>query len=859
MDPSRTTLEDWLDELCARFLNNLPKEELQEFSRIGMHLEEAQWFYEDFIRPLNPTTLPNLRIRDFSLRILQHCPVTSIASLDILEKAYDNWVAYKKRIPVRGLIMLNEAMDSAVLVKGWKSSANWSFPRGKINQEEDDLHCAIREVYEETGFNVEEAGLIPHNRKVKYFEQTIRDQHLRLYVIPNVPMDTHFEPRTRKEISKIQWYKLVDLPGRVKKKQAQDNAAGPNASKFYMVAPFMEPLNRWIKHEIKKKDKMRNSRRSGPALQAEMDEIMTEEEGTATETRTDLPPPSDAKDHVHEAATRELQRLLKIQPQAQAPQPAAPPDLSQDRGQALLAMLQQQRDAPSESQLGRAPPDAHVPHTPLDHVHNVAPIPQNPHHNHSSHRLPAYQPAHPPFPSQPDMNSQLLSVLGAGGAPARPAPQQGQATYQQPSAQYTPNSVNQPGLVHPQPLPRQANHLLANALGPNPAPDNRTGQMYQQASMWPQFAAGMGASQHMPQHSAATSRLQAAPLDNARQALLDAFKKDTTPAQKLAQQSAQQHVQQSPASQNRVEGGQRPNQQLTSQNLAALASTYSPGRHGGQPMQAPTNGSPQIAAAQAALRPSNVPESQRTALLDIFKQAATASPTRQGAQLNLKENNSPKRQQQQPALLGGGSSVAQMNNGSTQLNLGLPYGAPFGAQYPAARPRDGEPGNILPQSHLGPVPQNVENIGRGPHSYSTTGLPYSGTSRPAQSQAQGGMATLPNVAQHHQAADPQQLQKLMSLFNKESPTISSQAPPSSSYNPVATQSSNNPALFNMGRLAAQLPNAGSNLVPPGTSQGLDGASSSASMSRRGSQQAPISPENEKFLLNYLKTVSSSAK
>ncbi|POS80256.1 hypothetical protein DHEL01_v201343 [Diaporthe helianthi] len=842
MDPSRTTLEDWLDELCARFLNNLPKEELQEFSRIGMHLEEAQWFYEDFIRPLNPTTLPNLRIRDFSLRILQHCPVTSIASLDILEKAYDNWVAYKKRIPVRGLIMLNEAMDSAVLVKGWKSSANWSFPRGKINQEEDDLHCAIREVYEETGFNVEEAGLIPHNRKVKYFEQTIRDQHLRLYVIPNVPMDTHFEPRTRKEISKIQWYKLVDLPGRVKKKQAQDNAAGPNASKFYMVAPFMEPLNRWIKQEIKKKDKMRNSRRTGPALQAEIDEIMTEEEGTATETRTDLPPPSDAKDHVHEAATRELQRLLKIQPQTQAPQPAAPPDLSQDRGQALLAMLQQQRDAPGESRVGRAHPDAHVPHTPLDHVQNVVPIPQNPHHSHSSHRLPAYQTAPPPFPLQPDMNAQLLSVLGAAGASARPGPLQGQATYQPHVQHPSPNSVAQPGLVHPQPLPRQANHLLANALGPNPAPDNRTGQMYQQASMWPQFAAGMAVSQH----SAATPRQPPAPLDNARQALLDAFKKDTTPAQQPAQQS--------PASQKRVKGGQRPKQQLTAQNLAAFASTYPPGQHGGQPMQIPTNGSPQITVAQAALRPSNVPESQRNALLGLFKQAVTASPTRQGAQLNLKENSSPK-----PALFGADSSVAHVHNGSTQSNLGPPRGAPYGTQYAAARPWEGNHGNTLPQPHIGQVNQNIENLGRGPHSYSTTSLPHSGTSQPGQPTAQVGIATLPNMVQQHQPADPQQLQKLMSLFNKPSPTIGLQAPPSSAHHSVATQSSNDTALFNVGRLVAQLPNTGSNLVPPGTSQGLDGASGSASMSRRGSQQAPISPENEKFLLNYLKSVSSSAK
>lgn len=812
-----------------------------------MHLEEAQWFYEDFIRPLNPTTLPNLRIRDFSLRILQHCPVTSIASLDILEKAYDNWVAYKKRIPVRGLIMLNEAMDSAVLVKGWKSSANWSFPRGKINQEEDDLHCAIREVYEETGFNVEEAGLIPHNRKVKYFEQTIRDQHLRLYVIPNVPMDTYFEPRTRKEISKIQWYKLVDLPGRVKKKQGQDNAASPNASKFYMVAPFMEPLNRWIKQEIKKKDKMRNSRRTGPALQAEIDEIMTEEEGTATETRTDLPPPSDAKDHVHEAATRELQRLLKIQPQMQAPQPG-PPDLNQDRGQALLAMLQQQRDAPGDSQAGRVQSDAYVPHTPLDHVQNVAPIPQNPHHNHSSHRLQAYQAAPPPFPLQPDMSNQLLSVLGAAGASARSGPQQGQATYQQPLVQPPPNSVNQPGLVHPQPLPRQANHLLANALGPNPASDNKTGQMYQQASMWPQFAAGMA----VPQHSTINSRQPPVALDNTRQALLDAFKKDTTPTQ--------QPVNQSPSSHKRVEGAQRPKQQLTAQNLAALASTYSPGQHRAQPMQMPTSGSPQIAATQAALRPSNVPESQRNALLGIFKQAATASPTRQGAQLNLKENSSLKPQQQHPALFGAGPSAAQMKNGSAQPSLGLPYGAPYGGQYVAARPGEIDQRNAPTQPQPGIVAQTTENIGRVPQSHSITNLPYSSIPQLGQPTAQGGMASLPNIVQQHQAADPQQLQKLMSLFSKPSSTSTgTQAAPASAFAPVPPQSSKEPSLFNMGGLAAQLPITGSNLVPPGTSQGLDEAAGAASLSRRGSQQAPISPENEKFLLNYLKTVSSSAK
>jgi mRNA-decapping enzyme subunit 2 len=127
-------------------------------------------------------------------------------------QAFEEFLLYKTRVPVRGAIMLNSAMDSVLLVKGWKKSANWSFPRGKINKDEDDLDCAVREVYEETGYDLREAGLVPSDEQVKYIEITMREQHMRLYVFKNVPMDTHFEPRTRKEISKIQWYRLSELP-----------------------------------------------------------------------------------------------------------------------------------------------------------------------------------------------------------------------------------------------------------------------------------------------------------------------------------------------------------------------------------------------------------------------------------------------------------------------------------------------------------------------------------------------------------------------------------------------------------------------------------------------------------------------
>lgn len=214
--------------------------------RICFQVEEAQWFYEDFVRPLDPG-LPSLSLKAFALRIFQHCPLMSQWSHYHHITAFSEFLAYKTRVPVRGAIMLNEDMDEVVLVKGWKKGANWSFPRGKINKDEKDLDCAIREVYEETGFDIREAGLVPDEKNVKFIEITMREQHMRLYVFRGVPMDTQFAPRTRKEISKIEWYKLSELPT-LKKNKQHDIV---NANKFYMVAPFLHPLKKWIGQQRK--------------------------------------------------------------------------------------------------------------------------------------------------------------------------------------------------------------------------------------------------------------------------------------------------------------------------------------------------------------------------------------------------------------------------------------------------------------------------------------------------------------------------------------------------------------------------------------------------------------------------------
>ncbi len=70
-------------------------------------------------------------------------------------------------------------------------------------------------------------------------------------------MDTYFEPRTRKEISKIEWYKLNDLPTLKKNKQQEGMGEQlANANKFYMVAPFLVPLKKWILQQRKRESRL---------------------------------------------------------------------------------------------------------------------------------------------------------------------------------------------------------------------------------------------------------------------------------------------------------------------------------------------------------------------------------------------------------------------------------------------------------------------------------------------------------------------------------------------------------------------------------------------------------------------------
>ncbi|KAG5647978.1 hypothetical protein DXG03_007012 [Asterophora parasitica] len=225
------THEEVLEDLSSRFILNLPDDELASLERICFQVEQAHWFYEDFIREENPK-FPSLPLKKFSAMLFHACPLLHQWSHDH-EEAFNSFMQYKTRVPVCGAIMLNDTWEKCVLVKGWKSSSGWGFPKGKINQVEPPASCAIREVLEETGYNL--AGqLDPEN----VIEMSIKEQKISLFIVPGVPEDYPFKTKTRKEISKIEWFRLTDLPTWKRNKTA--------AGRFYLISPFIGALKAFI-------------------------------------------------------------------------------------------------------------------------------------------------------------------------------------------------------------------------------------------------------------------------------------------------------------------------------------------------------------------------------------------------------------------------------------------------------------------------------------------------------------------------------------------------------------------------------------------------------------------------------------
>jgi 8-oxo-dGTP pyrophosphatase MutT (NUDIX family) len=80
---------------------------------------------------------------------------------------------------------------------------DWTFPKGKADDGEPDIVCAVREVLEETGLLCATERELP---ATEYVDARGRPKRVRWWLM--LPLEGEFEPNA--EVDEIRWEALVD-------------------------------------------------------------------------------------------------------------------------------------------------------------------------------------------------------------------------------------------------------------------------------------------------------------------------------------------------------------------------------------------------------------------------------------------------------------------------------------------------------------------------------------------------------------------------------------------------------------------------------------------------------------------------
>jgi mRNA-decapping enzyme subunit 2 len=228
-------LVDVLDDLVSRFVLNCPDEEKASFDRLFFQIELAFWFYDDHYREQFPEQYPTLTLKSFAEKLFKHCEVLKpyeVQSAELFAKFTD----YKGQVPTYGAIILDSTLSKLLLIRSWNGTT-WAFPKGKINKDEAEHECAIREVDEEIGLD-----LRAHLDTAQFLTHSYgRGTTVKLYLVCGIDVAVHLETRTKKEIGAIEWHALSELGTEASKKDKD----------FWLVQQVIARIKKWASDQRK--------------------------------------------------------------------------------------------------------------------------------------------------------------------------------------------------------------------------------------------------------------------------------------------------------------------------------------------------------------------------------------------------------------------------------------------------------------------------------------------------------------------------------------------------------------------------------------------------------------------------------
>ena len=213
---------DAIHELELKFIKPIPKSDLNLSEVLVSNIEPAFWYYEDILRTQNPEYHNFKTFRSFSQALFLQSEILANLNVDF-PREFSAYKRYRSQVPLCGGILLNELGDKVLLVRDF-NSMSWMFPRGKKIPGESDMDCAVREVMEETSFDI-----TGHVNEKEYLSMKANNRDLKLFLVRNVPESFKFRPQTRKEISGLKFFSFDAIP-----------------TNSFHVRPLLEPLLRWL-------------------------------------------------------------------------------------------------------------------------------------------------------------------------------------------------------------------------------------------------------------------------------------------------------------------------------------------------------------------------------------------------------------------------------------------------------------------------------------------------------------------------------------------------------------------------------------------------------------------------------------
>jgi mRNA-decapping enzyme subunit 2 len=114
-----------------------------------------------------------------------------------------------QQIPSNGALIFNKNMDKLFFLiysnPRDRIPNKLDFPKGKVDQGESQLECAVREIYEETGLTL--TNKIDEQHAVKI--ETIRNRVVKLFVISGID-EKPYKPVKTKEVKQLEWIPVGD-------------------------------------------------------------------------------------------------------------------------------------------------------------------------------------------------------------------------------------------------------------------------------------------------------------------------------------------------------------------------------------------------------------------------------------------------------------------------------------------------------------------------------------------------------------------------------------------------------------------------------------------------------------------------